>query len=270
MSTPENMLNHFTKVSDAYNMVRDTDCEVVDLIARTIMEVNSPISLDFATGTGRYPIAIARKYGYKFLCADKNPKMLEKIHEEYLKGDDLIQVIQVNSLEDIEKPNLGYRAITLMNALHHFDDIPFFVKSVREIISDEGYFLIYTRLDDQNMRTIWGQHFPEFATRENRYLGCSAFPHLQLEEEIIQGGMKVEKVMTFELRRSNTLPELLEKVKKRHYSTFCLYSPKELEEAEREFVNNIYQAFPGSINNVKYRIEHISPMSMIFVTKNVG
>jgi|TARA_Y100000310_G_scaffold318480_1_gene372629 ubiquinone/menaquinone biosynthesis C-methylase UbiE len=268
MNTSEDMSNHFAEVSNVYNAVRDTDRVVLDLIAQTIKQVNSPISLDFATGTGRYPISIAKEHGHKFLCTDKNPEMLEKIQEEYTEGDGLIRVIRTNGLEGIEKPDSGYRVITLMNALHHFDDIPSLVKSVSEIISDEGYFLIYTRLDNQNTRTIWGQHFPEFDTRENRYLGRSAFPYSQLEEKIIEGGMKVENVKTFELKRLNTLPELLEKVEKMHYSTFRLYSPKELNEAKSEFVKNIHQAFLGSINN-EYKIEHISPMSMIFATKNV-
>ena len=65
---------------------------------------------------------------------ERYQQTLEKIQKEYPKGDDLIQIIQANSLEDIEKPNLGYRVITLMNALHHFDDIPFSISNWFEIM----------------------------------------------------------------------------------------------------------------------------------------
>ena len=36
------------------------------------------------------------------------------------------------------------------------------------MLTPSGQLVVYTRTPEQNRRTIWGHHFPEFATRETR------------------------------------------------------------------------------------------------------
>jgi len=53
------------------------------------------------------------------------------------------------------------------NAIHHYDLEKFF-SEVYGSLKDDGHLFIYTRLRNQNYRSIWGEHFPLFADMENR------------------------------------------------------------------------------------------------------
>ena len=53
------------------------------------------------------------------------------------------------------------------NAIHHFS-LQNFLKESSRVLKNNGKLFIYTRLRDQNARTIWGMHFPLFDKKENR------------------------------------------------------------------------------------------------------
>ena len=57
--------------------------------------------------------------------------------------------------------------MTCFNAVHHFDLARFAGEAAR-VLTPVGQLVVYTRTPEQNRRTIWGHHFPEFATRETR------------------------------------------------------------------------------------------------------
>ena len=57
--------------------------------------------------------------------------------------------------------------MTCFNAVHHFD-LARFAGEASRVLTPSGQLVIYTRTPEQNRRTIWGRHFPEFAARETR------------------------------------------------------------------------------------------------------
>jgi hypothetical protein len=98
---------------------------------------------------------------------------------------------------------------------------------------------IYTRFRDQNERSIWGQYFPGFAEKEKR---------LYSEEEMTRiigraQGLAVRDLTHFSFQRTGTLDCLIQRVRGKHYSTFCLYEPEELERAIEGFQINLREKF---------------------------
>jgi len=53
----------------------------------------------------------------------------------------------------------------------------------------------------------------------------------------------MESIKTFKFRRKATLDHLLDKVRKRHYSTFSLYDDRELRACLKEFKRKIMRNF---------------------------
>ena len=98
-----------------------------------------------------------------------------------------------------------------------------------------SYLFIYTRLPRQNMRNIWGRCFPEFCKKETRLYTMNTF--MKAVADVPQ--LSVESIEYFKYKRTLTLEQLIERVRSNHYSTFLLYSPKELEAATTGFVQNI-------------------------------
>ena len=124
------------------------------------------------------------------------------------------------------------------NAIHHFDVTRFF-REVGRTLRSGGLLFIYTRFRDQNERSIWGQYFPGFAKKETRLYG---------EEELTRiigraQGLAVGDLTYFSFQRTATLDCLIQRVKGKHYSTFCLYEPEELERAIEGFEASLKEKF---------------------------
>ena len=98
---------------------------------------------------------------------------------------------------------------------------------------------IYTRLPDQNEASIWGKYFPGFSEKETRL-----FELANMEKGIAQmKNLALEEVKFFQYRRVSSLDKLLLQVREKHYSTFSLYAPRELERAMEEFNENVRSHF---------------------------
>ena len=106
-------------------------------------------------------------------------------------------------------------------------------------MKDDSYLFIYTRLPRQNMRNIWGRCFPEFCKKETRLYTMNTF--MKAVADVPQ--LSVESIEYFKYKRTLTLEQLIERVRSNHYSTFLLYSPKELEEAITGFAQNVKRNF---------------------------
>ncbi len=68
--------------------------------------------------------------------------------------------------------------------------------------------------------------------------------------------LRLETAKSFKCKRNTTLKQLVEKVKKRHYSTFCLYEEDELNEALKTFQENIRGQFQD-VNQIEWFDENI-------------
>jgi len=124
------------------------------------------------------------------------------------------------------------------NAVHHFD-IMGFLSECSRVLRRKGFLFVYTRLRNQNSRTIWGRYFPLFCERETRLYETG-----ELERYVsTTPRLRMEDVRLFEYQRSSSLGRLLELAENRHYSTFSLYSKKELQASLTEFELNIRRNF---------------------------
>ncbi|MGI0061438.1 MAG: methyltransferase domain-containing protein, partial [Nitrosotalea sp.] len=120
------------------------------------------------------------------------------------------------------------------NAIHHFSLNDFLRESSR-VLKNDGKLFVYTRLRDQNAKTIWGMHFPSFNQKENRLYELDELK-LAFEND---KNLNIDSVKFFEYHRVYPLEKLVEQVKNHHYSTFKFYRKQEFKEALHKFVQNI-------------------------------
>jgi SAM-dependent methyltransferase len=123
------------------------------------------------------------------------------------------------------------------NAIHHFDLEKFF-SEVHGSLKDDGRLFIYTRLRNQNYRSIWGEHFPLFADMENRLYELN-----ELEEYVENAEMNIKSTRVFRHARTSTLGRLVYQAKNNHYSTFALYDEETFDESLDIFQKNIQKNF---------------------------
>ena len=137
------------------------------------------------------------------------------------------------------------------NAVHHFTLLEFLHETAR-ILQDGGYLFVYTRLRNQNSRSVWGRFFPLFTSKETRL-----YEEDQLKESIARiPGLRLRETRTFEFNRKFHLERLSEKAKNHHYSTFDLYSQSEFEKALNQFRGNLRDNFSDP-NDIRWVDENI-------------
>ena len=107
--------------------------------------------------------------------------------------------------------------IITFNAIHHFDIQKFLGETLRSL-KEDGHLFIYTRLRNQNSRSIWGKYFPLFNEIENRL-----YEFDELKSHIQQADMKIYSTKIFGYHRTTSLERLVEQAKNKHYSTFEFY-----------------------------------------------
>jgi SAM-dependent methyltransferase len=128
--------------------------------------------------------------------------------------------------------------VVSFNAIHHFD-APNFLKEASRVLKSKSRLFIYTRLQSQNARNVWGMHFPNFAQKETRLYELNELEH------IIENapGLNLKSIRFFEYERTSTLARLEEQARGYHYSTFRLFSKKEFERSLEIFKKNIMKNY---------------------------
>ena len=252
MDTPENMYSHFARVAPAYRQVRTTDTEPIAFIGEILNEMPGVKAADVGCGAGRYDLLLFQHLNNLHLtCIDINESMLEQV-SRYLTSHGIKNVKTVKAdADDIPLEDNSMDCVLSFNAIHHFDFVNF-IKRSNNVIKDYGRVFIYTRLRSQNGRNIWGKHFPLFAETESRLY------ELHEMEEWVRSvdSLSLETAKPFKYKRNCTLEQLVDKVKARHYSTFSLYEEDELDEALKEFQENIRQEFQDT-NRIEWYDENI-------------
>jgi len=135
----------------------------------------------------------------------------------------------------------SFSVVFSTNAIHHFD-LREHLREVARVLRPGGYYLIYSRLRDQNARSIWGRLFPKFADKETRLYDAEDFEGLDGEvPELILDSLEE---LTFDKPFS---PEhLLRVAKKRKYSTFAFYGEAEFHRAYEKFRSRVRHWRDGS------------------------
>ena len=228
--------SHFSGVAAQYRSLRTTDRAPVERIAELLPGIELIRAADVGCGAGRYDLELFRELEPRLdlYCTDSDANMLRELRQ-YLSGHGFRTFHPVLA----HARNLPLRADSLdavvtFNAVHHFRVRAFLREAVR-VLRPGGMLFVYTRLRSQNRNNIWGMHFPSFWRKETRLFEREEFQ--ALVESV--PGLTLESVEFFRYERVSSLDELLEKARRRHYSTFCLYSPKELAAAFTRFEDNL-------------------------------
>ncbi|MFC1912246.1 class I SAM-dependent methyltransferase [Chloroflexota bacterium] len=238
--TPAVIHQHFSRIARKYRNLRITDTEPIALIAEEMGKLAHVEAIDIGCGTGRYDLLLSRYLGDKLhlTCCDANAEMLKSL-DKYLKKHGVSNFTSMRSqAENIPVPSGSLDCIFTFNAIHHFS-LPEFLQESARILKSQGYLFIYTRLLEQNKNTIWGQCFPRYTQKETRLYSLKTLT----KTTVSVPKLWIKSIEFFKYRRIATLEQLIERARACHYSTFCLYSPEELEESLAGFTQKLEKEF---------------------------
>ena len=252
--------DHFAQVSARYRTLRELDVGAVRLISDVVARAadpGRPVRLvDIATGSGRYLDAVSHGVGSALalkvvsIGLDRSLPMLQQARlragHAGLRARHLVGAVET----------LPFRAascdvMTCFNAVHHFDLARFAGEAAR-VLTPAGQLVVYTRTPEQNRRTIWGRHFPEFATRETRLHAVNEM-RAALDATGAFGSVRAQMVLW---RVTTSLARLVEQATHYHYSTFRLYSDEALRAAVDTFRQRVRQAFPD-VTHITHDNDHV-------------
>ncbi len=236
---------HFSKISRQYRLLRTTDLAPVITISEYLRHYRNIKIVDLGCGAGRYDrllfSVLATNLAHLF-CVDKNNSMLQEL-QTYLSEKGIHQFsIHNASAEKLPFPSNSCDAVVSFNALHHFR-LKDTIQEISRVLSDGGWAFLYTRTPLQNMQTIWGRFFPMFNSKETRLFNLG-----QIEKILLSSDIELQTIHFYTYPRKDTLDRLEYKARQHHYSTFTLYSEKELEKAITMFRKKIQMAFPDTNN----------------------
>ena len=252
--------DHFAKVSAWYRTLRELDLGAVrivsDMVARAA-DPGRPVRLvDVATGSGRYLDAVSHCLGSALAIdvvpvgLDLSPLMLTQARVRNghagLRARHL-----VGAVETLPFQTSSCDVMTCFNAVHHFDLARFAAEASR-VLTPTGQLVVYTRTPEQNRRTIWGRHFPEFATLETRLHEVNDI-RSALQATRAFGSVRAQTVAW---TVTTSLSRLVEQVTRYHYSTFRLYSDDALRAAIDTFCQRLRQAF-RDVTHITHDNDHV-------------
>lgn len=237
---------HFDQVAADYESLRTTDEAPVRRIAQLLPD--RPVTgLDIGCGTGRYSRLLSGLLpeGSLLFASDISAAMLAELVAGNQSHGRRIVPLQ-STAEELPLRTGGLDLVTAFNCVHHFD-LGRFLPAVSRVLRPDGQFFIYTRTPLQNARTIWGRYFPGFNEHEQRLHSADT-----LRTAVEQTpGLTMVATETFTHRRSSTAERLEAQAAGRHYSTFSLYPPDELDASIATFLTRL----PGP--EVSWTDEHL-------------
>ena len=253
--------DHFTEVSSQYEQFRELDLRAVEIISEVLagaINQKCPVVrlLDVGTGEGRYLDAVSESLSASLanrlisIGSDLSPAMLTQAHVMKSRVG-LGAVYLVSASEKLPFLTASCDAITCFNAVHHFE-LARFLSEASRVLIPSGQLVLYTRTPEQNLGTIWGRYFPEFATRETKLYRRSDL-QLALQADGLFDSIRVQMIPW---QITTSLSRLIEQVVHFHYSTFRLYSIDLLHEAIDTFQYRVHQAF-SDVARITFANDHI-------------
>ena len=256
--------DHFAKVSGRYRTLRELDLAAVRLISDMVArgaDLDRPVRLlDVATGSGRYLDAVSHFLASTLtmrvvpIGLDLSPAMLTQARIRNGHAGPRARHL-VGAVETLPFRTASCDVMTCFNAVHHVD-LARFADEASRVLTPSGQLVVYTRTPEQNRRTIWGHHFPEFATRETRL------------HEVEDLRAALHATGTFTSVHTQTVPwavttslaRLVEQATHYHYSTFRLYADDALRTAIDTFRQRVGQAF-RDVTRITYDNDHLLVMA---------
>ena len=252
--------DHFAKVSARYRTLRELDLGAVRIISDVVARAadpGRPVRLvDVATGSGRYLDAVSHYLGSALamevvpIGLDLSPPMLTQARIRNRHAGLRAQHV-VGAVETLPFRASSCDAMTCFNAVHHFD-LARFAGEASRVLAPTGQLILYTRTPEQNRRTIWGRHFPEFATRETRLYGVDDV-RAALQATGAFGSVRAQTVAW---TVTTSLFRLVEQATHYHYSTFRLYSDDALRAAIDTFRQRVREAV-RDVTHITHDNDHV-------------
>ena len=255
---------HFAKVSGRYRALRELDLAAVrvisDMVARGA-DLERPVRLlDVATGSGRYLDAVSHFLSSTLtmrvvpIGLDLSPAMLAQARIRNGRAGPRARHL-VGAVETLPFRTASCDVMTCFNAVHHVD-LARFADEASRVLTPSGQLVVYTRTPEQNRRTIWGHHFPEFAARETRLYGVK-----DLRSALqATGAFTSVRTQTVPWAVTTSLARLVEQATHYHYSTFRLYADDALRAAIDTFRQRVGQAF-RDVTHITYDNNHLLVMA---------
>ncbi|KEQ55906.1 Demethylmenaquinone methyltransferase protein [Marine Group I thaumarchaeote SCGC AAA799-E16] len=248
----QNVHKHFSAVASKYRKLRTLDTEPILHIKSQINGKSKINMADIGCGDGRYSLEFLRYFDDSFFihCVDFNENMLESL-EGYLEKQNITNFCtRQGDANRLPLDNDSMDCIVTFNAIHHFD-VPKFLSESLRTLKDEGHLFIYTRLQNQNSKSIWGKYFPLFAEMETRLYELD-----ELKQHIQEADMQIHSTKVFGYSRTSSLDRLAHQAQNNHYSTFALYNKEAFLESLRTFQQNIKDNF-DDLEQIRWTDENI-------------
>jgi ubiquinone/menaquinone biosynthesis C-methylase UbiE len=225
-------MQYFDTISTQYDKVRGH--EILGEVLERVAELAQPRDLvvDVATGTGLFSVPLAAA-GHHVLGLDANPSMLRVAQKKARLQGVPFRAIQCRA----ERLPLAHHSVSVMlstNAIHHFDLRSHF-RQVQRALQPGGHYLIFTRFQSQNRRSIWGELFPDFAQKETRLYTPQDFERLDRDFE----SLSLERLDVLSFTKPFDPHRILNTATQRKYSTFAMYSEREFQSALSVFKQRI-------------------------------
>ena len=260
-STLNKMYDHFLHIAPKYRELRTTDLGPILFITNKLQDLTSIRAADIGCGAGRYSLKFIEHLGEKchLYCMDNNTAMLKQL-KTYFTNHNIVNFTPV--MTDSHKIPLqtdSLDCVMTFNAIHHFS-LPTFLKETSRVLKNNGKLFIYTRLRDQNAKTIWGMHFPSFHKKENRLYELDELKSAFEKDP----NLNINSIKFFEHHRVYPLEKIVEQAKNHHYSTFKFYKKNEFREALHKFVQNILNHY-DDLDKITWKDQNT-----LFVVENVN
>lgn len=246
-----NANDHFSKIASYYKELRTTDVDHIEYIKKLLDKKSNIDIADVGCGDGRYSLEILKSFENCYLhCIDFNENMIEHLKNYLTKKKFTNFCARAGDARKLSLENDSMDSIMTFNAIHHFDLDKFFSES-NEILKDDGQLIIYTRLRNQNYKSIWGKYFPLFGDMETRLYELN-----ELEECAENADLKIKSTRVFGHVRTSSLERLVQQAKGNHYSTFALYDEETFDESLEIFQKNMQKNF-SNLEQITWHDENI-------------
>ena len=235
----QDVYDHFSTIASKYQSVRTLDTKPILYIKNKLQEKSKINMADVGCGDGRYSLEFLRCFDDSFYihCVDYNENMLKSLEGHLTKQNITNFCTRQGDANKLPLDNDSMDCIVTFNAIHHFDVPKFLSESLRSL-KNNGHLFIYTRLRNQNSRSIWGEYFPLFSEMEERLYEMD-----ELESHIKNADMKIHSTRVFGYSRISSLDRLTHQAKNNHYSTFALYDKETFDESLETFQQSIKNNF---------------------------
>jgi len=246
------MHDHFSTIASKYQSVRTLDTKPILYIKDKLKEKSKINMADVGCGDGRYALEFLKHFDDSFYihCVDYNENMLESLENHFTEQNITNFCVRLGNANRLPLDNNSMDCIVTFNAIHHFDVPKFLSESLRSL-KDDGRLFIYTRLRNQNFRSIWGKQFPLFAEIETRLYELD-----ELKQHIQEADMQIHSTLVFGHHRTSSLSRLVTQAESNHYSTFALYDNETFQKSLKTFQQNIRDNF-DNLEQIRWTDENI-------------